>query len=197
LGSTVHYLNPKYTDYKIADVSLGIVFQDFKLDTINIEDKDPEFIRRYFFAKDFLEQLPKGIVFFSNFNKVEWIYYNFEIDQELVENKFIIENGEEVYLYLPYTFEELSVQNNYDYLMCFQTITVSETEPLKDGKIQKFKTNITAQYQIWDNRNLDLIAINDVEVTSEFDKMPERWPYKNALMKFSAMIIDELPMFKK
>lgn len=52
-GSSVHYLNSKYADHKITDVSLEIVFQDFKLDTINIEDKDPEFIRRYFLQKIF------------------------------------------------------------------------------------------------------------------------------------------------
>lgn len=196
-GSSVHYLNPKYADHKITDVSLGIVFQDFKLDTINIEDKDPEFIRRYFFAKDFLEQLPKGIVLFSNFSKVDWIYFDYQIDQEPIENKFIIEDGKEVYVYLPYTIETLSIQNNYDYLMFFQSISISEIEPFKDDKNPKYKTKITAQYQIWDNKTLDLMATNEVEVKSEFDKMPERWPYKNVLIKFSALIIDDLPMFKK
>lgn len=197
LSSKACYLNPKYADVKYTDVSLGIFLQDLRLDTINIEDKDAEFLRRYFFAKELIEQLPKGIKYFSTFNKIEWIYYSYEIDQEIVENKFAIENGEEIIVYLPYSLKAISSRYKYDYLIYFRNITIYESEPLEDGKDKKFKTNIIVEYQLWDNRNLDLIATNEIKVTSAFDNLTEIWPYKNALMKLSYMIIDDLPLFKK
>ncbi|MFZ1520263.1 MAG: hypothetical protein WAU11_15910 [Ignavibacteriaceae bacterium] len=197
LSSKACYLNPKYADVKYTDVSLGIFLQDLRLDTINIEDKDAEFLRRYFFAKELIEQLPKGIKYFSRFNKIEWIYYSYEIDQEIVENKFAIENGEEIIVYLPYSLKAISSRYKYDYLIYFRNITIYESEPLEDGKDKKFKTNIIVEYQLWDNRNLDLIATNEIKVTSAFDNLTEIWPYKNALMKLSYMIIDDLPLFKK
>jgi len=197
LSSKACYLNPKYADVKYTDVSLGIFLQDLRLDTINIEDKDAEFLRRYFFAKELIEQLPKGIKYFSRFNKIEWIYYSYEIDQEIVENKFAIENGEEIIVYLPYSLKVISSRYKYDYLIYFRNITIYESEPLEDGKDKKFKTNIIVEYQLWDNRNLDLIATNEIKVTSAFDNLTEIWPYKNALMKLSYMIIDDLPLFKK
>lgn len=197
LSSKACYLNPKYADVKYTDVSLGIFLQDLRLDTINIEDKDAEFLRRYFFAKELIEQLPKGIKYFSRFNKIEWIYYSYEIDQEIVENKFAIENGEEIIIYLPYSLKAISFRYKYDYLIYFRNITIYESEPLEDGKDKKFKTNIIVEYQLWDNRNLDLIATNEIKVTSAFDNLTEIWPYKNALMKLSYMIIDDLPLFKK
>ena len=97
--------------------------------------------------------------------------------------------------------EHLKKENNFDYLMYFESLTIyqrdnSKKSDLKSGD-KKYNIALTAKYIIWDNQNLTLVTRNQIYITSEFDNLFERWSFKNTIMKLSSMIIDDLPIFKR
>lgn len=196
-----YYLNQEFKGKDLNNISLGVLTEDINPDTISIKDIQPEFLSRLYFLKDFREQFPLGITYFSNFNNVQWIFYNTTDFDDSEQYSYINENGIEKYFDLPNSMERLRNENNFDYLMYFETITIYQTDNSKEielkSKDKKYKTVLKAEYVIWDNKNLALITKNQIDITSEFNIQTEHWPFKNIIMKLTSMIIDELPMFKK
>jgi hypothetical protein len=196
-----YYLNQEFKGKELNNISLGVLAEDIDPDTINIIDIQPEFLSRFYFLKDFREQFPIGLTYFSNFDNVQWVLYNSTNFNDSKQYSYIDENGIEKYFDLPNSMERLRNENNFDYMMYFETITIYQTDNsdkielnLKD---KKYRTVLNAKYVIWDNKNLVLVTKNHIIITSEFNNQIEHWPFKNAIMKLAAMIIDDLPMFQK
>jgi hypothetical protein len=196
-----YYLNQELIGKELNNISLGVLTEDINPDTINIKEIQPEFLSRFYFLKDFREQFPVGLSYFSNFDNVQWVFYNPTNFNDSEQYSYIDENGIEKYFDLPISMERLRNENNFDYMMYFETITIYQTDNSKNTDLKsekkKYKTLLEAEYVIWDNKNLALVTKNKIYITSEFDNRTEQWPFKNTILKLSAMIIDDLPMFKK
>ena len=195
------YLNKEFIGKEFNNVSLGVLTEDIDPDTIKIQDIQAEFLSRFYFLKDFREQFPIGISYFSNFDNVQWVFYNSSDYDNSKQYGYIDEEGVEKYFDLPNSVKNLDDENNFDFLMYYESISIYQTDDSKIDNIKsenkKYKTVLTAKYVVWDNKNLVLITKNQIELTNEFENLTERWPFKNTIMKMAALIIDELPMFKK
>ena len=200
-SQNINYLNTRLLNEKYNNVSLGILLPDVGLDTINVDTLLPETKQLYFFDKSLIKQFPIGLTYFANFSKVEWIYYNPSLVDEYVEKHYKNDSGEEGFFMLPFSSQLLMEETKYDFLMHITAITAiqinPEQTPSTNENGQKYKTQIIAQYCILNRRSLGIITINKISIISEFEKLPEQWPYKNAVMKLAASIIEDLPMFKK
>ena len=196
-----YYLNKEFIGKEFNNVSLGVLTEDIDPDTINYHDIQTEYLSRFYFLKDFREQFPVGMTYYSNFDNVQWVFYNPMDFNNSKEYSYLDEKGIEKYFDLPNSMEHLKKENNFDYLMYFESLTIyqrdnSKKSDLKSGD-KKYNIALTAKYIIWDNQNLTLVTRNQIYITSEFDNLFERWSFKNTIMKLSSMIIDDLPMFKR
>lgn len=196
-----YYLNQEFKGKELNNVSLGVLTEDVDPDTMNIKNIPPEFLSRFYFLKDFRKQFPIGLTYFSNFVNIQWVLYNPADFNNYEQYIYIDENGIEKYYDLPKSMERLRNENNFDYLMYFETITINQTDNSDrielNSKDKKYRTVLNAKYVIWDNNNLILVTKNHKVITSEFDNQMEHWPFKNLIMKLAAMIIEDLPMFQK
>lgn len=196
-----YYLNQEYNSKALNNISLGVLAEDIDPDTINIKDIQLDFQSRFYFLKDFRKQFPLGLTYFSNFVNVQWVLYNPADFNNYEQYSYIDENGIEKYYDLPKSMERLRNENNFDYLMYFETITIYQTDNSDhielNSKDKKYRTVLNAKYVIWDNKNLILVTKNHKIITSEFDNQMEHWPFKNTIMKLAAMIIEDLPIFQK
>lgn len=196
-----YYLNQEFNSKALNNISLGVLAEDIDPDTINIKDIQLDFQSRFYFLKDFRKQFPLGLTYFSNFINVQWVLYNPADFNNYEQYSYIDENGIEKYYDLPKSMERLRNENNFDYLMYFETITIYQTDNSDhielNSKDKKYRTVLNAKYVIWDNKNLILVTKNHKIITSEFDNQMEHWPFENTIMKLAAMIIEDLPIFQK
>lgn len=200
-GRDYYYFNKEFTEKRYNNVSLGIIMRDGGIENLNVNNIMPEQLYGYYIYKELKKQLPVEISYFSKFDSVEWISYDYYFIDESVDYSIHSEKGTVMSFSLPKSMEQLQKEHKYDFLMYIDSISTiqidSSNKILENDKTIKFQTTLTAKYILWDNSTLDFITMNEVDVVSKFVTSPSQSQYKKLIMKLASRIINELPMFKK
>jgi hypothetical protein len=61
----------------------------------------------------------------------------------------------------------------------------------------KYESIVTINYSLWNNTNLDVVAIDELKTRMSFNKLGNKWPYRGLIIKLASEIFERLPMFSK
>jgi len=146
------------------------------------------------FDTTFKKYFPEGIKMFSTINKTGWIFYETKLTDEPIFYDSISIDGKYIYSITPpdsLTF--FQKQSNSDFLLIIQSLTFTGNVI----SVNKFESIITLNYSIWDNTNLNLVAIDQLTTRMNFNKLGNRWRYRGVILKLAFEIFERLPMFSK
>jgi hypothetical protein len=194
------YFNPKYENSKFSDATLGIIVVNLGFDTLSSKDLEVANPKMIDFGKTFIEYFPIGIKNFSTFKKADWIYYNSDTMSECIEYKFNSSLINEINISLPYSMNYFKSKTTADFIMFVKYFSI-QTDPEELSQTnsmgKRYKRKFEMKYYVWENNNLELITIDKIETTSEFEKIPKTVSFRNIILKMAYEIFQKLPMFKK
>ena len=131
---------------------------------------------------------------FSTVNKIGWIFYDTNFSNEPILYDSISTDGEFIYsISPPDSITFFQRQSNSDFLLIIQSLTFTGNVI----NVNKYESIITLNYSLWDNTNLNLVAIDQLTTRMNFNKLGNKWPYRGVILKSASEIFERLPMFSK
>ena len=196
-----YYYSPDYKDKSFENVSMDICIPKTKYE-YNTGIDSNTISMQIDFDTTFKKYFPEGIKMFSSVTKTGWIFYetNWDIFPLLYEK---IEDGSKtIYaVTMPDSLTVFQKQSNSEFLFvvhCIMFAGNSPTQQNNSSNIKKgYESIITVNYSIWNSKNSDLVAIDQVTTKMSFHRLGDRWTYRGVILKSVYEIFERLPMFSK
>jgi hypothetical protein len=188
-----HYYAADYEAKSFEDVSMDICYPNVKYDYNSGLDSTTVSMQ-IDFDKTFKKYFPEGIKMFSTVNKTGWLYYDTNFSDEPILYDSISNDGRYVYtLSPPDSLTFFQKQSDSDFLLLVQSMMFTGNK-IDDNK---YESMVTINYSLWNNKSLDVVAIDELTTRMSFNKLGSKWPYRGVIMKLAYEIFERLPMFSK
>ena len=189
----IHYYAADYEAKSFKDVSMDICYPNVKYDYNSGLDSTTVSMQ-IDFDKSFKKYFPEGIKMFSTVNKIGWLYYYTNFSDEPILYDSLSTDGKYVYtLSPPDSLTFFQKQSDSDFLLLVQYMMFSGNK-IDDNK---YESIVTINYSLWNNTNLDVVAIDELTTRMSFNKLGNKWPYRGVRMKLASEIFERLPTFEK
>ena len=147
--------------------------------------------------QSFHANFPIGIKLFSTVIKTGWIFFDNNLGTNSIDYKINIKDGESLTSYLPDSLSVFQKQSKSDFLLMIFNLGITEVSPDPKKTNKSYTTSIQLEYLIWNTKNGDLIAKDHIRTDMSFERLPNKWPYKDAFIKTAVEIFNRLPMFSR
>ena len=196
-----HYYSSDYENKSFKNVSMDICIPKTKYEyntgidsnTISMQINFDTTFRKFF---------PDRIKLFSSVIETGWIFYetNYESDPILYDK--LSNDGNYLYsVSMPDSLSFFQIRSKSDFLFVIHYITFAGNSPTQQNNSSNIKKGyesiITVNYSIWNSKNSDLVAIDQVTTKMSFHRLGDRWPYRGVILKSAYEIFERLPMFNK
>ncbi|MCU0345085.1 MAG: hypothetical protein MUF28_14825 [Ignavibacterium sp.] len=188
-----HYYAADYEAKSFEDVSMDICYPNVKYDYNSGLDSTTVSMQTDF-DKSFKKYFPESIKMFSTVNKIGWLYYDTNFSDEPILYDSISTDGKYVYtLSPPDSLTFFQKQSDSDFLLLVQYMMFTGNK-IDDNK---YESIVTINYSLWNNTNLDVVAIDELTTRMSFNKLGNKWPFRGVIMKLASEIFERLLMFEK
>jgi hypothetical protein len=191
------YLSPKYEDESFKNVSMDICYPFIDFENVPPYTDSAHASMMKDFYDSFIKYFPQGIKTFSSVTQTSWIFFEPDYMGESIEYYTKTKDSLDFYVSLPDSLTNFQKKSNADFLIITQYASFSLMPPDSMNPKSKYSTSLDFEFCIWDRVTSDLVAVEKVNVKTEFDRLVNKWPYRSAMMKMASLFFEKLPMFEK
>jgi len=156
------------------------------------------------FDESFRKHFADGIKMFSSVTDVSWIFYdiNYEFSyNDFIDSKAKTKEGKDFTVSLTDSLSLFQRKSEADFLFLVHNITVIQDGPIyedeKSASKKEYESRIYINYSIWNTKNSDLIAKDNVTTRLKFKRLTSKWSFRGVVLKAASEIFEKLPMLSK